>query len=194
MTSKTKELLADAMQLPAEERVALADSLLESLEIGDPEAEAEFQKEIEARLAELESNKVQPIPSSAVRRREITSTFQPASKTVSVLTGRIGSAAIVLSCLYLPFAWLLTMDYPWDSNRLSWFMLWPVLPGILPAMWLAHPYRLLAFAVAAIFTALLLIGLILLARRGTVWLVVAAILALAIAIPSSGMAYAVFRF
>jgi len=68
MTSKTKDLLEDALQLPSGEREALAESLLDSLDVDDPKVEAEWQKEIETRIAELDTGKVQPIPWSEARR------------------------------------------------------------------------------------------------------------------------------
>ncbi len=38
---------------------------------------------------------------------------------------------LVLVCLYAPYAWLVLMDYPWDSYRWLWIKMWLVLPGIL---------------------------------------------------------------
>jgi hypothetical protein len=30
-----------------------------------------------------------------------------------------------------PYAWLLLIDYPWNSYRRTWVGMWPVLPGLL---------------------------------------------------------------
>lgn len=68
MTSTTKKLLEDALRLPAEEREALAGRLFESLDVDDPEAEVAWQKEIEARITELDEGKVKPVPWSEARR------------------------------------------------------------------------------------------------------------------------------
>ena len=38
---------------------------------------------------------------------------------------------LVLGCLYAPYAWLVLIDYPWNSYRWHWIKMWPVLPGIL---------------------------------------------------------------
>src|SRR5262245_11222801 len=36
---------------------------------------------------------------------------------------------VTLSCLYLPFAWVIWV-YPW-GDRWHWAKLWPVLPGLV---------------------------------------------------------------
>ena len=66
------------------------------------------------------------------------------------MTGTLNDRAtarilLVLFCLYAPYAWLVLIDYPWDSYRWQWIKMWPVLPGILvhlnptihllPALW-----------------------------------------------------------
>jgi putative addiction module component (TIGR02574 family) len=68
MTSKTKKLLHEALQLPPAEREALAGQLFESLGTDDPDAEARWQVEIERRLGELDQGSVQPIPWAEARR------------------------------------------------------------------------------------------------------------------------------
>ena len=60
------------MELPAEARAALADSLLDSLDSEiDVDAEELWRKEIERRLASLGDGSVQPIPWSEVQTRLI---------------------------------------------------------------------------------------------------------------------------
>jgi len=63
-------LLKKALELPAEARAALANSLLESLgETVDPSAEEEWSREIAHRIAQLDSGKVKPIPWAEARRQ-----------------------------------------------------------------------------------------------------------------------------
>jgi putative addiction module component (TIGR02574 family) len=58
------------MELPAEARAALADSLLDSLDSDvDPDAEQLWREEIEARLASLNDGRVQLVPWDEVRTR-----------------------------------------------------------------------------------------------------------------------------
>ena len=70
MSRDAAELLNEAMELPAEARAALADSLLDSLDSEvDPDAEQSWRDEIEARLASLNDGQVQLIPWDEVRSR-----------------------------------------------------------------------------------------------------------------------------
>jgi putative addiction module component (TIGR02574 family) len=70
MTQEVSDLLKKALELPAEARAALANSLLESLdETVDPSAEEEWSKEIAHRIAQLDSGKVKPIPWAEARRQ-----------------------------------------------------------------------------------------------------------------------------
>jgi putative addiction module component (TIGR02574 family) len=72
MSRDTSELLKEALALPAEARAALADCLLDSLDVEvDADAEAAWQREIQRRMAELDSKAVLPIPWSEVRSRLI---------------------------------------------------------------------------------------------------------------------------
>ena len=70
MSRDTAEILKEALALPAEARAALAVSLLDSLDVEvDEEAEAAWQREIQRRVAELDSKTVSSIPWSEVRSR-----------------------------------------------------------------------------------------------------------------------------
>ena len=70
MSRETGELFREALALPAEARAALADSLLDSLDLEvDAEAEAAWQVEIQRRAAELDSKTVYPLPWAEVRSR-----------------------------------------------------------------------------------------------------------------------------
>jgi putative addiction module component (TIGR02574 family) len=64
------ELLKEALQLPADARAALAGSLLDSLdEEVDEDAETAWQLEINRRIEDLDSGKVNTVPWSEARRR-----------------------------------------------------------------------------------------------------------------------------
>jgi putative addiction module component (TIGR02574 family) len=69
MTSDAKKLLDEALRLPPEARAALAGSLIESLDdTVDEDAEAEWAKEIQRRIAEIESGAVRMVPWAEARR------------------------------------------------------------------------------------------------------------------------------
>jgi putative addiction module component (TIGR02574 family) len=70
MARDAAQILHDAMELPSEARAALADSLLDSLDVEiDAEAEQLWREEIERRLASLDEGSVQLIPWSEVQTR-----------------------------------------------------------------------------------------------------------------------------
>ncbi|MFB3920377.1 MAG: addiction module protein [Terriglobia bacterium] len=70
MGRDTAEILKEALALPAEARAALADSLLGSLDQEvDADAEQAWQKEIERRVAELDSRAMRTVTWSEVRSR-----------------------------------------------------------------------------------------------------------------------------
>lgn len=63
-------LLREALRLPAQDRAAIAEALLASLdEDVDDDAEAAWRSEVERRIAELDSGSVSSIPWPEVRRR-----------------------------------------------------------------------------------------------------------------------------
>jgi putative addiction module component (TIGR02574 family) len=67
MSSLVDELSARAKALSAEERARLAEELLESLQgEADADAEAAWDREIERRVAEIESGAVRLIPAEEV--------------------------------------------------------------------------------------------------------------------------------
>jgi putative addiction module component (TIGR02574 family) len=70
MSPETDELLQKAMSLPAEDRAALASSLIDSLDqTVDEDAELAWQQEISRRMEEIRSGKVKTIPWREVRRK-----------------------------------------------------------------------------------------------------------------------------
>ena len=65
-----KQLLAEALQLPPEERPALAGELIHSLdEQIDDDAEAAWSVEIRSRLERLDTGLARTVPWSEARRR-----------------------------------------------------------------------------------------------------------------------------
>lgn len=69
--------------------------------------------------------------------------FSLAVITVVMLTWLFGcprtkrASLIVAAATYMPFAWLLFVDYPWVDYRLFWIGMWGYLPGVIPAKILA---------------------------------------------------------
>ena len=67
MSTLINELSARAKTLPAEDRARLAEELLDSLqETSDANADAAWEREIERRVAEIESGAVKLIPAEDV--------------------------------------------------------------------------------------------------------------------------------
>ena len=65
-----KELLTEALRLPAEQRAALAGELIESLDCEiDDDAEAAWSVEIRRRLERLDSGLAKTVPWPEARRR-----------------------------------------------------------------------------------------------------------------------------
>ncbi|KOR28799.1 addiction module protein [Achromatium sp. WMS1] len=62
----TQELIAEAISLPVEERVLIADSVLRSLNQLSTEIDQQWIEVANRRLAELESGTVQGIPGEEV--------------------------------------------------------------------------------------------------------------------------------
>ena len=101
---------------------------------------------------------------------------------------------LLLACVYLPYCWLLLIDYPWNSNRLLWLTLWPALPGLLVGA-LAHARDAVQLALMMGFTAAVVGALLFAFRRPRRRLVVLSIAALVLALSclNSRIAYALFR-
>ena len=65
-----KELLAEALQLPPEERATLASELIESLDQGiDNDADAAWSLEIRRRLERFDAGLAKAVPWPEARRR-----------------------------------------------------------------------------------------------------------------------------
>jgi putative addiction module component (TIGR02574 family) len=63
---KIKRLIEEALSLPVEERVMIADSLLRSLNMQNADIDAKWAEVAKRRLQELRSGKVKPIPGEEV--------------------------------------------------------------------------------------------------------------------------------
>jgi hypothetical protein len=100
---------------------------------------------------------------------------------------------VTLACVYLPFSWLVLMDYPWDSYRWFWIKLWPILPG-LPAGMFFHPNNSVEFFVCGIATLGLVVLPTSLGAKGRKALILANGLALILAATASFVAYQLFWF
>jgi len=70
MTQEANDVLKKALALPADDRAALAGSLIDSL---DPQADASVEEawndEVARRIEELDSGKAKTVPWAEVRRR-----------------------------------------------------------------------------------------------------------------------------
>jgi len=65
----TKELIAEAVSLPVEERTIVADSILRSLNAPESDIDQKWMTVAQRRLAELRSGQVKPIPGEQVFAR-----------------------------------------------------------------------------------------------------------------------------
>lgn len=92
----------------------------------------------------------------------------------------------VLAATYLPQAWVVLMPGQWSGYRVSWIMMYPILPGLLPA---AIGRRFLEYdewmliAAAGVCTGLMLAVAVWAAARGPRSLVVTSIVLLAANLP-----------
>ncbi len=65
----TKELIAEAVSLPVEERAIVADSILRSLNAPESDIDRKWVAVAQRRLADLRSGQVKPIPGEQVFAR-----------------------------------------------------------------------------------------------------------------------------
>jgi putative addiction module component (TIGR02574 family) len=64
-----KDIIEEAKQLPVDDRVAVVDSLLQTLNVPDPEIDKAWAEVAAARLAELRSGRVKAVPGHEVLAR-----------------------------------------------------------------------------------------------------------------------------
>jgi putative addiction module component (TIGR02574 family) len=65
----TKERIEQAIALPVEARALVVDALLRSLNVPQPEIDAQWATDAKRRLSELRSEKVEAVPGEAVFER-----------------------------------------------------------------------------------------------------------------------------
>lgn len=99
---------------------------------------------------------------------------------------------VTLACVYLPYAWLVLIDYPWNSYRWTWVMLWPILPGLLAGIFF-HPNDAVEFFVDGVVALALVLLFTRLGAIGRRSLVVASGVALLLEAVASFVAYQLFR-
>lgn len=81
MSPKASDILAQAMQLPAEERYDLVDALHESIHADDTTGiDPEWSATIKRRVEELESGKVQAVPWEVVDKMVFGEEDEPDSR------------------------------------------------------------------------------------------------------------------
>jgi len=68
MSPEVSELLKRALELPVDERAALANTLLDSLETVDHSVEAAWDEEVARRLADLKAGKAVTVPWEQLHR------------------------------------------------------------------------------------------------------------------------------
>ena len=71
---KTKDLIAEISDLPVEQRARIADLILQTLNVPDPDIESAWIQEVDERVEEYEKGKVDLIPAPEVFKslRDIT--------------------------------------------------------------------------------------------------------------------------
>jgi hypothetical protein len=106
----------------------------------------------------------------------------------------------VLLVVYLPNTWVFWIDYPWNSYRMTWVKMFPLLPSLYPGAWLAHLTGLRKayddvgmFVIAGCITVVLIVGGVLLGRRSWKWLIPVCIVLLAFEVFNAYVCYALFR-
>jgi putative addiction module component (TIGR02574 family) len=67
MTAETSELLRRALALPAEERAALANTLLDTLETSDQSVEEAWDREVARRIESLRAGNAVTVPWEELR-------------------------------------------------------------------------------------------------------------------------------
>jgi putative addiction module component (TIGR02574 family) len=72
MSPDVSDLLKRALLLPVEERAALANTLLDSLERVDESAQEAWDREVARRIEDLEAGRVVTVPWDELRRKLLT--------------------------------------------------------------------------------------------------------------------------
>jgi hypothetical protein len=102
--------------------------------------------------------------------------------------------ALTLACVYLPYAWLVLGGGSWHDYRLTWIKLWPILPGLTAGLLvIPRGSNAVEFAAMSAMTASFVGVFLLLAARSRRRVPIPTILALALSILNSCIAYAIYR-
>jgi len=107
----------------------------------------------------------------------------------------IGCSFAAVSCaLYLPFAWLLQLDFTTNSYHLHWLRMWPVLPGLVAGIPLKRYFDDTGLLLASGFaTSVILLSLTYFGARSRSGLLFSVAAALAVSIPTSILSHLLFR-
>ena len=65
----TREIIEQIAALPVEERAAVADGILQTLNTPDPEIDSKWLAEVPRRLKEVQDGRIKPVTVDEVRRR-----------------------------------------------------------------------------------------------------------------------------
>lgn len=68
MSPEVSDLLKKALELPVDERAALANSLLDSLQMSDEAVEQSWDREVERRMNDLKAGKAVTVPWEQLHR------------------------------------------------------------------------------------------------------------------------------
>ena len=68
MSPETSDLLKRALALPVDERAALANTLLDSLEVADESVQDAWDEEVARRMADLKAGKAVTVPWEELHR------------------------------------------------------------------------------------------------------------------------------
>jgi hypothetical protein len=102
--------------------------------------------------------------------------------------------ALTLACVYLPYAWLVLGGGSWHDYRLTWIKMWPILPGLTAGLVvIPRGSNAVEFAAMGAMTAAFVGMFLLLAARSRRRVPIPTILALALSILNSCIAYAIYR-
>ncbi len=127
--------------------------------------------------------------------------MRAASGSRGAPTGRTGvppalvRASLLAAILWLPFAWIITLEGSMTDYRRLWLGIWPALPG-LPAIMAVKAFLRVeetwAFVAGGAFAALLLVGATALSGRGRWWFVLTVLAAIAYGCVMGPLSYALF--
>jgi len=66
MSPRTRQILDDALSLPADERVSIVEQLLSSLDQPDPAIDSIWAQEVDRRIEQFDAGKMEAIPAQEV--------------------------------------------------------------------------------------------------------------------------------